>query len=57
MNLSQLLARQDLVSGVQVPHLEKLRAAHAPDVWANARIERLPGGYLRLVPRDPTRRF
>ena len=51
------LKREDLLPGNGLPYLERLRAARAIDLHDNAAIEHLPGGYIRVRPIDPSKRF
>lgn len=52
-----LRTRDAAMPGYGIPHLTKLRGIGAPDVRdGNAKVERLPGGYLRVTARDDTRR-
>ena len=50
------ISRQQLVPGCGVSYDDKLRAAGAVDLRDNASLERLPGGYLRVTPKDPAKR-
>ena len=49
-------SRQDMIPGSTLSHAEKLCAARAVDLRDNAEFTSLLGGYLRVTPRDPTKR-
>lgn len=48
--------RQDLVPGSSTSYANKLKAARSVDLKDNAKFELLPGGYVRVIPKDPAKR-
>jgi hypothetical protein len=51
-----LVTRESQVPGHGVPHGDKLRKAGAVDVRGNAVVERTGGGFLRIQPKDVSKR-
>ena len=51
------LSRELLVNPHRLPFREMARAAGATDLRENLHIEKLPGGYSRMIPLDPTRKL
>ncbi|MBY0491354.1 MAG: hypothetical protein K2R93_16035 [Gemmatimonadaceae bacterium] len=53
---SPLVTRESQVPGHGVPHDEKLRKSGAADVRGNAVVERAGGGFIRVLPKDASKR-
>ena len=51
------LSRELLVKPHRLPFREMARVAGATDLRENLRIEKLRGGYSRVIPLDPTRKL